>query len=629
MTEHSFAPQPAAPPPPHHYRSNRRDLEFLLFEVLDRGSVLGTEPYADMDVDTARAVLAEVDRLATHELAASLVDSDRNPPVYDPVTATVTVPDSFRASYRAYRDAQWWRLDIPEELGGTPAPPSLRWAAQEMVLGANPAIHMYSCGPAFAGVIHALGTPEQRSLAQAIVDRGWSTSMVLTEPDAGSDVGAGRASATQQPDGTWHIDGVKRFITNGEHDLADNIVHLVLARPVGAGPGTKGLSLFLVPKYHWSADGPERGELGERNGVRATNVEHKMGLRVSATCELTFGADGVPAVGYLLGDTHDGIAQMFRVIEDARMMVGTKAIATLSTAYLGALDYARTRVQGPDLAAMRDKASPRVTITHHPDVRRMLLTMKAYAEGLRALVLYTASVQDDVRLAEHRGEDAAEVDALNDLLLPLVKGYGSERSYELLATAMQTVGGSGYLQDYPFEQYIRDAKIDTLYEGTTGIQGMDLFFRKIVRDEGHALTLLAREILTFAKSGGGDDPFAAEREALAAAVEDVQASVGAMVGWLRASAEDSSRVYRVGENTTRLLLALGDVVVAWLLLRSADVAHTALTDADLTEADRDFYAGKVAAARWFARTVLPTVATTRVLVESTTDDLMELPESAL
>ena len=280
-------------------------------------------------------------------------------------------------------------------------PRALVWAVAEQVLGANPALHMYMAGAPFAGILYRNGNETQKKMAQRMIDRGWGATMVLTEPDAGSDVGAGRTKAVEQPDGSWHIEGVKRFITSGEHDLTENIVHLVLARPEGAGPGTKGLSLFVVPKFHFDV---ETGELGERNGVFVTNVEHKMGLKASTTCELRFGEDpDVPAKGWLVGDVHDGIAQMFQVIEHARMMVGTKAIATLSTGYLNALDFAKTRVQSADLTQAADKTAPRVTIIHHPDVRRSLMLNKAYAEGMRALVLYTASVQDRIIVGEHDG----------------------------------------------------------------------------------------------------------------------------------------------------------------------------------------------------------------------------------
>jgi alkylation response protein AidB-like acyl-CoA dehydrogenase len=476
-------------------------------------------------------------------------------------------------------------------------------------------------------VLWDLGTPEQKRFAEQAIEAEWGATMVLTEPDAGSDVGAGRTRAIEQPDGTWHIEGVKRFITSAEHDLADNIFHLVLARPEGAGPGTKGLSMFLVPKFMVNED----GSLGERNGVYITNVEHKMGLKASTTCEVTFGSiqsGGRPAVGTLVGGVHDGIRQMFTVIEDARMMVGTKAIATLSTGYLNALDFARNRVQGADLTQMTDKTAPRVTIIHHPDVRRMLMLQKAYAEGMRALVLYTASIQDAIQLAAAQGQSDEVAAGLNDLLLPVVKGVGSERSYEMLTLALQTLGGSGFLQDYPVEQYIRDAKIDSLYEGTTGIQSLDLFFRKIVRDNGQAFGALLGRIRDFAAAEGGNGRLKAERAALAEAAGHVEAMAGAMAGFLMGSADHPEQVYKVGLNTTRLLMALGDLVIGWQLLTHADIALGRLDEIGAGHPDRDFYAGKLSAGRFFAATVLPRLAVERTIAEETTLDLMDLPEGA-
>ena len=447
--------------------------------------------------------------------------------------------------------------------------------------------------------------------------------MVLTEPDAGSDVGAGRTRAVQQPDGSWHIEGVKRFITSAEHDLTENILHVVLARPEGAGPGTKGLSMFLVPKYLLNED----GSLGERNGVYVTNVEHKMGLKASTTCELTFGAD-TPAVGTLIGDVHDGIRQMFMIIEFARMMVGTKAIAALSTGYLNALDYARTRVQGADLTRLTDKAAPRVTIMRHPDVRRSLLLQKSYAEGMRALVLYTASQQDAVLVAAARGDRDESAVAVNDLLLPVVKGVGSERGYEQLAQSLQALGGSGYLQDYPMEQYIRDSKIDSLYEGTTAIQGIDLYFRKIVRNQGAALAELLGQIREFAAADNGNGRLKKERAAVGRAADNVEAIVAAMNGYLGSSLEQAPEIYRVGLNTTRLLLALGDLMIGWLLGRQAEVALARLDTGGLAPAEEAFYQGKLAVAAFFAATVLPRLAAEREIAESTTLDVMAVPDEA-
>jgi alkylation response protein AidB-like acyl-CoA dehydrogenase len=607
-----------------HYKSNLRDIEFNLFEFLGRQEVLGTGPFAEIDEETARDMLAEMNRLATGPLAESFVDGDRNPPAFDPATGTVTIPESFKKSFGALMDAQWWRLSVPAELGGTVAPRSLQWAIAGFALGANPALWMYYNGPTFAGILWELGTPEQKRFARLAIDRGWGASMVLTEPDAGSDVGAGRTRAIRQPDGTWHIEGVKRFITTAEQDMTENIFHLVLARPEGAGPGTKGLSMFLVSKYHVNED----GSLGERNGYRISNLEHKMGLKVSTTCEMTFGADpGRPAVATLVGDVHDGIRQMFRVIEHARMMVGSKAIETLSTGYLNALEYARNRVQGPDLTKQADKTSPRVTIIHHPDVRRMLMLQKAYAEGLRALVLYTACQQDAVQLAAAGGADASQAVARNDLLLPLVKGLGSERAQEMLTLSLQTLGGSGFLQDYPIEQYIRDSKIDSLYEGTTAIQSLDLFFRKVVRDQGAAVRSLLAEVAAFGALGDGG--LKAERSAIAEGVVHVEAMLNALTGFLVASFERPEEIYKVGQQSVRLLLALGDLIVGWLLARQAEVAGRALQDSDaLSEADRDFYAGKLAAARFFTATVLPRLESDRKVVEETTNDLMDVPEGA-
>jgi alkylation response protein AidB-like acyl-CoA dehydrogenase len=615
-----------------HYKSNIRDIEFNLFEVLGRDQVLGTGPFAEIDAETAREILAEVDRLSREDLAESFVEADRNPPVFDPQTHTAPLPESFKKSYRAWMDAEYWRLTAMAELGGTPAPPSFAWAMGELVLGANPAIWMYGAGPMFAGVVHRNGTERDQKIAQLMLDKGWVATMVLTEPDAGSDVGAGRTKATPNDDGTWNIEGVKRFITSAESDLSDNIVHLVLARPQGVegvgGPGTKGLSLFIVPKFHFDL---ETGELGERNGVYVTNVEHKMGIKVSNTCEVTFGdpsvGGGEPARGYLLGEVHNGIAQMFQVIENARMMVGTKAIATLSTGYLNALEFAKERVQGSDLSQSADKTAPRVTITHHPDVRRSLMTQKSYAEAMRALVLYTATWQDTVMQAEHAGERDELAEKVNDLLLPIVKGYGSEKSWVLLGTeSLQTFGGSGFLQEYPIEQYVRDAKIDTLYEGTTAIQGQDFFFRKIVKDQGAALGHLAGEITKFLDSEAGNGRLKVERELLATALDDAQAMVGQMINDLMSAQDEVRNIYKVGLNTSRLLMVLGDVICSWLLLRQAEVALEKLGGDP--GRDRAFYEGKVAAAQFFAQNVLPKISAERKLAESVDLALMDLDEAA-
>ncbi len=608
-----------------HYKSNLRDLQFNLFELFELEKVLGEGEYADLDRDTVNDMLREVKALSEGPLAEPFADTDRNPPVFDPETHSVSIPEGFKKAVAAFQEGGWQFTGQREEIGGVPVPAALKWAMSEMLLGAQPAAFMYMAGTSFAEVFYNNGTDEQKKWAATIAERGWGATMVLTEPDAGSDVGAGRTKAIQQEDGTWHIEGVKRFITSADaDDMCENIMHLVLARPEGAGPGTKGLSLFYLPKTHFDF---ETQEFGERNGVFVTNVEHKMGLKASTTCELSFGQHGVPAKGWLVGEVHNGIAQMFDVIEHARMMVGTKAISTLSTGYLNALEYAKSRVQGADLTQMTDKAAPRVTITHHPDVRRSLMTQKAYAEGLRAVYLFTAAHQNDATAAVVSGADHDMAFKVNDLMLPIVKGVGSERAYGTLTESLQTFGGSGFLQDYPIEQYIRDSKIDSLYEGTTAIQAQDFFFRKIIRDKGQALAHVAGQIQEFIGTDTADGRLKGERALLKTALEDVQGMAATLTGYLMAAQEDPKQLYKVGTGSVRFLMAVGDLVIGWLLLRQAEIALAAL-DNGAEGADKAFYEGKVGVATFFAKNMLPQLTSTRVILENIDNDLMELDEAA-
>ncbi|MEU2040082.1 acyl-CoA dehydrogenase [Nocardia niwae] len=606
-----------------HYKANLRDIEFNLFEVLELDKLLDTGAYGDLDSDTVREILAEVQRLAEGPVADSFAAADRDPVAYDAATFSIAVPEPLRKTVAAVREAGWSRLGMPEGMGGTPAPAALVWAVAEMLTCANPSASFFNMGPVMAAVLYNVGTEQQRHWATLGFDKGWQGTMVLTEPDAGSDVGAGRTKAIRQEDGSWHIEGVKRFISGAEvGDTAENVFHLVLARPEGAGPGTKGLSLFYVPKFLFDH---ETLELGERNGVYVTGVEHKMGLKSSPTCELTFGGHGTPAKGWLVGEVHNGIAQMFQVIENARMMVGVKSSGTLSTGYLNALDFAKERVQGADLTKMTDKAAPRVTIVRHPDVRRSLAMQKAYAEGLRAVYLYTAAHQNADVAQLVSGADPELAHRVDDLLLPIVKGVGSERAYQYLTESLQTLGGSGYLQDYPIEQYIRDAKIDSLYEGTTAIQAQDFFFRKIIRDQGVALGHLNARIAAFLDAKTGR--FGAERELLRTAAEDVQAMAATLTGYLMAAQQEPAELYKVGLGSVRFLLAVGDLLIGWRLLVQAEIAAAALA-ADASEKDRAFYAGKVAVAGFFAKNVLPTLTAVRGIIAALDNDIMNLDEAA-
>lgn len=596
-----------------HYKSNLREIAFQLFDVLEvHKTSLGVAPFVSFDRATAESTLEAVEAFVQAQWAPSFAADDRAGTTHDG-KGNVTLPTGLANALRAYYAADWHLLDQPEARGGMGAPPSVAWAAFELIMGGNAAACFYTLGGHIAKVIDSLGTEEQRRrFVPGLLERHWGGTMVLTEPDAGSDVGSATSRARQVDGDVYELTGVKRFITSGDFDTAENIIHLVLARPEGAVAGTKGLSMFIVPKYWVEADGTR----GARNGMFVTNVEHKMGLRASATCEMTMGGD-VPCRGWLVGGKHDGIAQMFQVIEFARMAIGAKSIATLSTAYLNALDFARERKQGADLTKAADKHAPRVTIINHPDVRRMLMLQKAFAEGLRGLLLWAAHQLDQAQIAKAAGAEAKLAEARVDLVLPLLKGYSSEKVYELLSISLQCLGGSGYLNDYPHEQYIRDQKIDTLYEGTTHIQALDLLFRKVARDQGATLRGLLADIGATAAATANMPALAPVGMALGRAVQDVGAAFIALLG------KTAESPYHAGLHANRLLFALAEVVIAWRLTVSAQVAisHTA-------QAPDAFCEGKIAAANFFAREVLPNVGVARRIVEASDISLMQLGNEA-
>lgn len=582
-----------------HYRSDRGHAEFLLFEVL-ADEVAASGLYDDFDRATTSDLLAHVEEFAHQRLADSFASADRDGLRFDPQTGEVQLPDDLRQALRAHLESDWLKMDLPRTFTDAHVPPSLRWAATEFILGANPPVAM--CTQIVPQVVRLLveqGTAEQQRLAELIVERGWTVTMVLTEPEAGSDLAAARTRAIPQDDGTWHLEGSKRFITWAAHDATENVVHAVLARPQIAGvpEGTRGLSLFLVPEHTFD---PRTGELTGRNGAFVAGLEKKMGIRGAPTCELVLG-DRSPAVGSLVGDRHDGLRQMFEILTYFRMMVGAKAAAALSTGFLNARDYAEERVQGRQLISFAE-AGERVGIIDHPDVRRSLLSQRGYAEGSRALVLYTATLMDRIEAAAARGELDPAARERHRLLLPVVKGWCSETAFRVLATeSLQTLGGPGYTQDHPLEQYVRDTKIDTIYEGTTGIQALDLLTRRVLRDRGTVLESLLEEIGATAKAVDTRSDLRLEAGLLADATQRLRE----YVGWALDNADERARTVALGANT--LLRMVGDLTVGWLLLRSAAVASdqpgtgTSQTDSPAClEARR-----RVAAARWFVRQQLP------------------------
>jgi alkylation response protein AidB-like acyl-CoA dehydrogenase len=597
-----------------HYKSNLRDLYFNLFEFLEVDKhVLGKGAFAHLERETVWASIAGFEKLATTEIAQSFAAGDRTPPAL--VAGEVRLPEPMKRAMNAFWEGGWDLFEVPAHLGGVGANPSLIWAQFELLAGANPAIAFMLSASFWARMVDRLATPaqKQRFLPQ-MVEKRWAGAMVLTEPDAGSDVGAGRTSATHIADDIWNLEGTKRFITSGDFDLADNIVHFVLARPLGATAGTKGLSLFMVPKFWVDSAGVK----GERNGFHCTKLESKMGLKGSVTCEMVYGGS-LPARGLLLGNVHDGIRQMFQVIEQARMAVGIKSMATLSTAYLNALAYAKERVQGPALQHAADKNAERVRIIEHGDVRRMLMLLKCHVEGMRALAFFAASLQDEIELAGGHGKDPAK-DRQNDFLLPLVKGFCSDRCYELLAVALQVYGGAGYCQDYPMEQYVRDQKVDTLYEGTTHIQALDLFFRKIAKDGGATLQIFVGRIRQSLARDEGGEPLRVAREALALAVADLEAIFVAMMGKVSESLD------HVAVQGNRILIATAEVFIGWLLIRHAAVASALSVGASGDELA--FFHGKICSANFFAGEVLPNVQLARRLVEASSTELMRVSEAA-
>ncbi len=601
----------------NHYRPNLRDIFFNLFEYLDIGTTSLTKPpfSPDLDEATARALLEGALQVCVKDLASSYIESDKIPLKLDTQTGTVTLPEGLKQAYKTYFESGLGSIALPPSIGGMGAPPTIEWSGFEMIVGANASLALYLLGNVIAPIIEELATPAQKvRFLKPLVDNHWGGTMVLTEPDAGSDVGAGRTKATQVKDDMWKLEGVKRFITGGDFDAVDNIVHLVLARPVGAVAGTKGLSMFIVPKYLVNDD----GSVGDRNGVYCTKIEKKMGITGSATCELTFGERG-PAYGWLVGDVHRGIQQMFRVIQQARMSVGTKSMSELSTGYFHARDYALERTQGADMTQARDPNSARVALIRHPDVKRMLMMQKSHAEGMRALVLFNAAVQDQVIIkGDHMAEAARSDTALNEVLLPIIKGYNSEKAYELLTLSLQTLGGSGYLKDYPIEQYIRDQKIDSLYEGTTHIQALDLLARKLPKEGGAALMGLMERIQAFVE--GGAVELADERKLLGTALDATREALGSL------AAKATESPYYLGFVANKMLFAIAEVIIGWLLLSHAELAMQKLATAKGD--DVNFYQGKIASGKFFAREVLPALSLMPATVNDQTLWLMDVPDEA-
>jgi alkylation response protein AidB-like acyl-CoA dehydrogenase len=585
----------------NRYKADLREWHFLLFEQFHLDELLGKEPFEAWGPDECRATLTECYRWVREVTGPLNAPADAEG--CRVVDGKVVTPQGFKAAWKSLYEAGWKQIAVDAEYGGAGAPHALQVMVEEMISGANTAFAMYS-GLAFGAseVIESFGTPEQKKLYCSRMFGGqWGGTMCLTEAQAGSDVGSAKTTATRNADGSYSIRGTKIFISGGDHDLADNIVHLVLARVDGAPAGTKGLTLFIVPKIRAGAD----GTLGEPNDVTVANIEHKMGINGSATCILNFG-DAGKCIGWPVGGDsklNQGMPQMFKLMNSARIAVGVQGISVASSAFLNALEYAKERKQGSAITHWKDATAPRVPILEHADVRRMLLDMKARVEGIRALAVKLARHQDSVRALQGKDEQkVAFHQGQVDLLVPLVKAYGSDQGFRVCETAIQTYGGAGYTRDYPVEQYCRDAKIFSIYEGTNHIQAMDLVGRKLGQAGGANLQAFLADITQFVQKHGGDATLGPSVKTLGLAQEALGGCAMRLLMWFQ-----TGKLAMVPLHANRYLEMMAETTVAWLLLEGAAIALEKKKSVAAGHPDLAFYEGKVAAALFFARNVLPAV----------------------
>jgi alkylation response protein AidB-like acyl-CoA dehydrogenase len=598
----------------NRYKADLREMSFLLFEQFHLEQLLGQAPYDGWGRDEVESALAECYKWCKDVIGPLNQPADAEGCHLE--NGQVRTPKGFLAAWKSLYEAGWKSIGVDPHYGGAGAPRALQVLVEELISGANTAFAMY---PALtfgaAEVIEAFGTPEQKALyCERLFTGKWAGTMCLTEPQAGSDVGAARSKAVKNADGTYSITGTKIFISAGDHDLAENIIHLVLARVDGAPAGTKGLTLFIVPKHRVSAGGAVDGA----NDVATGAIEHKMGINASSTCVLNFGENGqcigVPVGGD--GKLNQGMSQMFKMMNSARILVGIQGVSVASSAFLNALEYAKDRKQGSSIKAWKDPSAPRVSILEHADVRRMLLEMKAKVEGTRALAVKLAFHQDQVRALT--GKDDAKVayhQGQTDLLVPLVKAYGSDQGFRMCELAIQTYGGAGFTRDYPVEQYCRDAKIFSIYEGTNHIQAMDLVGRKLGQNGGANLQAFGADVGKFVASQQNHPTLGADIKRLSGAVEAITRTAMKLLMWFQ-----SGQTEIVPLVANRFLEMMAELSVAWLLLEGAVIA------AD--KGDDPFYQGKVASAQFYSRNILPGVEDKARIIDNEDRSAIEIADAA-
>ncbi|MCE9574592.1 MAG: acyl-CoA dehydrogenase [Deltaproteobacteria bacterium] len=579
--------------PLNYYKADLRDFKFLLFEQFKLQELLGKGIYANWGEDEVNAVLGEVYAWVTKELGPLNGTGDKEGCRLE--DGKVITPAGFKEAWKALYAAGWRSLALEEHDGGQGGPFTLHSLAEEMMCGACTSFNMYpALTQGAAEVIQRFGTPEQKERYLAkMYDGTFAGSMCLTESQAGSDVGAATTRAVRRPDGTYSISGTKIFISGGDQDLSPNIIHLVLARTDDAPPGTKGLSLFIVPKVRLD---------GTPNDVACGGIEHKMGIKASATAILNFGENG-NCIGEVVGGVEQkGISQMFLMMNFARIGVGIQGLAVASSAYLNALSYAKDRKQGSSIKQWKDASAPRVSIIEHADVRRMLLDMKARVEGIRALSVKLTTHIDKVRVLGEDNPEAAYHQGQVDLLVPLIKAYGSDQAFQICATAIQTYGGAGYLKDWPVEQYCRDSKIFSIYEGTNHIQAMDLVGRKLGQKGGANVQAFAKDVATFVAANKEHPVLKDQIAILGQAMEALTSTAMRFLQW-----SSGGKLELVPLAANRYLEMMSETAIGWLLLDAAVIAIAAGEKLAADHPDRAFYEGKRYAAQFYAQNVVATV----------------------
>jgi alkylation response protein AidB-like acyl-CoA dehydrogenase len=630
QSSHSFSlplpeeTRPVTKPIPaiNRYKADLREFTFLLFEQFGIDKLLGQAPFDAWGVDECKATLAGAYRWVREVTGPLNAIGDHQGCKIE--NGQLVTPTGFKEAWKSLYESGWKQIAADPEWGGGGSPVALQVFVEEMITGSNTAFAMYAgLSVGAAEVIESFGTPEQKKLYYPRMLNGqWAGTMCLTEPQAGSDVGSAKTTATSNGDGSYTIRGTKIFISAGDHDLADNIVHLVLARVDGAPAGTKGLTLFIVPKFKTNPDATLAGS----NDVSLANIEHKMGINASATCILNFGDAGTCRGWPVGGESklNQGMPQMFKLMNSARIAVGIQGLSVASSAFLNAVEYAKERKQGASMAHWKDPTAPRVPIIEHADVRRMLLDMKARVEGIRALIVKLAQHNDWVEVLRGKDEQkAAYHQGQVDLLVPLVKAYGSDQGFRVCETAIQTYGGVGYTKDFPVEQYCRDAKIFSIYEGTNHIQAMDLVGRKLGQAGGANLQAFLADVAQFVQKHAADATLGPAVKTLSLAQEALGGSAMRLLMWFQ-----TGNVALVPLQANRFLEMMAETTVAWLLLEGAAIALEKKKSVPAGHPDAAFYEGKIAAGLYYARNVLPGVELKAKLMGEEDKSPLDLSDAA-